>query len=71
MGGRDSDDDEGGGALETLAGVRVLVIGKAGTLTHGTARLASAPTSPRSTKGRRCGWPLPWTKPPAIRSRGP
>lgn len=33
---------KGGGALETLAKVRVLVIDKTGTLTQGTARLASA-----------------------------
>jgi heavy metal translocating P-type ATPase len=32
---------KGGGALETLARVRVLVVDKTGTLTHGTARLTS------------------------------
>src|SRR6185312_14866392 len=33
---------KGGGALETLANIRVLVVDKTGTLTHGTARLTSA-----------------------------
>jgi heavy metal translocating P-type ATPase len=33
---------KGGGALETLAGIRVLVVDKTGTLTHGAARLVSA-----------------------------
>ncbi|WP_336489539.1 heavy metal translocating P-type ATPase [Methylobacterium nigriterrae] len=33
---------KGGGALETLAKIRVLVVDKTGTLTHGTARLTSA-----------------------------
>lgn len=32
---------KGGGALETLAEIRVLVIDKTGTLTHGSARLTS------------------------------
>ncbi|POR42377.1 heavy metal translocating P-type ATPase [Methylobacterium sp. V23] len=32
---------KGGGALETLARVRVLVVDKTGTLTHGTARLTA------------------------------
>nr|WP_194075253.1 heavy metal translocating P-type ATPase [Methylobacterium durans] len=35
---------KGGGALETLAKVRVLVVDKTGTLTQGTARLAAART---------------------------
>ncbi|MCJ2087878.1 heavy metal translocating P-type ATPase [Methylobacterium sp. E-005] len=35
---------KGGGALERLAGTRVLVIDKTGTLTHGSARLVSAQT---------------------------
>ncbi|MGU3340705.1 heavy metal translocating P-type ATPase [Methylobacterium mesophilicum] len=35
---------KGGGALETLARVRVLVVDKTGTLTHGTARLVSVRT---------------------------
>ncbi|ACS41526.1 heavy metal translocating P-type ATPase [Methylorubrum extorquens] len=35
---------KGGGALEMLAKIRVLVVDKTGTLTHGTARLISART---------------------------
>ncbi|CAO4141215.1 Cation transport P-type ATPase [Methylorubrum thiocyanatum] len=35
---------KGGGALETLARIHVLVIDKTGTLTHGSARLTSART---------------------------
>lgn len=37
---------KGGGALETLAGIRVLVVDKTGTLTHGAARLVSVRTLP-------------------------